>query len=98
MNNKCLQSGTCCISFEVHGVPGYKDNIKPEFKPCIHLIQAYKDEKGKWHRAKCLLYHSSDFPDECKKYNFPGPNQKCGLGQATWKNRGIKDIEKELID
>lgn len=98
MKVKCLQSGVCCTSFEVHGVPGYKDGIKPEFEPCRHLIQAYKDGNGKWHRAKCQLYHTPDFPEECRMFNFPGPNLTCAIGEAMWKKRGVEDPENEILD
>ncbi len=98
MEVKCLQSGACCISFEVHGVLGYKNGVKPEFEACKHLIKAYKDENGKWHHAKCLLHDTPDYPDECRKYNFPGPNNMCGLGQAVWKSRGVENPQTDLLD
>lgn len=94
--SKCLQSGACCFTFEVHGVPGYQDKIKPERQQCHHLIPAYKDFEGKWHKAKCKLYNSLDFPGECRKFNFPGTNGMCGLGQAIWKSRGVKDFNTDI--
>lgn len=98
ISTKCLQSGECCYSQEVHGVPGYKEGVKPAFKACIHLVTAEKDENGRWHRARCLLHHTLDLPDECKNFNILGPNHQCALGQEIWKRRGIKDVEKELLD
>lgn len=95
---KCLQSGACCISFEVHGVPGYKDEVKHAQTICIHLVQRYQDEKG-WHRARCLLHNTSDYPDECRKFNWiDNPENVCQLGKSVWKHEGVKNPEDDLID
>ncbi len=95
---KCLQSGECCYSQEVHGVPGYEEGVKPAFRVCIHLVPAERDENRRWHRARCLLHDTPSFPDECRSFNFPGPNHQCALGQEIWKKRGVRNFEKELLD
>jgi len=95
---KCIRSGACCVSFEVHGVPGYESGIKPSNEVCLHLVSAYKDEQNRWHHAKCLLHDTSDFPLECRNFNFPGSNNICGLGEAVWKTRGVFQFEIDLSD
>lgn len=95
---KCLQSGACCIAFEVHGVPGYQDGIKSEHTVCIHLVQRKRDEKG-WHRAKCLLHETKAYPDECRKFNWPdNPEDVCQLGKGVWKSVGVRSPERDLRD
>ena len=95
---KCLRSGECCTAFEVHGVLGYLEGKKPAFEACKHLVKAYQDNCGQWHRAHCKLHGTSDYPDECEKFNFPGDNGMCGLGQAIWKARGIDNPDVEAAD
>lgn len=95
---KCLRSGECCTAFEVHGVPGYANGKKPEFEACKHLVRAYQDHNGQWHRALCILHNTPEYPNECKDFDFPGANGMCGLGQSIWKARGVDNPSIELID
>lgn len=94
---RCLRSGGCCISFEVRGVPGYADGVKPAQQLCLHLTPAQRDENGIWHRATCQLYNTPDFPIECQRFDFPGPEGMCGLGIAIWRERGV-DRPQILMD
>lgn len=95
---QCLRSGACCTSFEVRGVPGYPKGVKPEQEACIHLVRASKDRNGIWHRARCQLHGTPNFPAECASFNFAGPGGVCGLGLAVWKSRGIVNPQDQLRD
>jgi len=95
---RCLRSGACCVSFRVHGVPGYINGVKAEFEQCIHLVPAHPDADKCWHKASCVLHGTPQFPDECARFDFPGPSDQCALGQAIWRARGVVEIEKDLAD
>jgi hypothetical protein len=85
---KCLRSGACCTKYEVRGVVGYPEGIKPEGEPCIHLIlPAYDEEKKGWHRAFCKIHDTDEYPAECKQFIIPGENFNCGLGVSEWKEK-----------
>ena len=85
---KCLRSGACCTSYEVRGVKGYSNGVKPEGEVCNHLIPPeYNEKLGKWHKAYCKIHDTSEYPDECKIFIIPGDNFNCALGISTWKEK-----------
>ncbi|MCI5212096.1 MAG: hypothetical protein D3910_25700 [Candidatus Electrothrix sp. ATG2] len=96
---KCLRSGACCTKYEVRGVIGYKNGIKPESEPCKHLIPPkYNEIKRRWHKAFCKIHDTDDYPEECKIFIIPGENFNCGLGVSEWKEKyHVVEIDS-LID
>jgi hypothetical protein len=96
---KCLRSGECCTQYEVRGVIGYRDGIKPEGVPCKHLIPPKLDPSCNiWRKASCTIHNTSDYPKECEMFIIPGENFNCGLGLSVWRERYHVTDVNTLLD
>lgn len=82
---KCVRCGTCCKDYEVHGVPGHEDGLKPKGILCNHCEPAEMDKQGQWHAATCDIHETTKHPEECSMPPLiPSGGGPCPRGLRIW--------------